>query len=96
MITIRMYLIQPYSYQQAERLGVLIKPSTNPLKKLDVFQQGKKVASIGAIGYGDYGTYLKENKALADERNRLYQIRHKKNAEKKGTPGWYASKILWN
>ena len=94
MITIRMYLIQPYSYQQAERLGVLIKPSTNPLKKLDVFQQGKKVASIGAMGYSDYPSFLKKDgKAVAEERRRLYHLRH--TADEKGTPSYWSKRLLW-
>ena len=94
MITIRMYLIQPYSYQQAERLGVLIKPSTNPLKKLDVFKKGEKVASIGAMGYGDFPTFLKKDgKAFAEKRRRLYHLRHQ--ADEKGTPSYFAKRLLW-
>jgi hypothetical protein len=89
-----MYLIQPYSYQQAERLGVLIKPSTNPLKKLDVFQKGKKVASIGAMGFGDFPTFLKKDgKAFAEERRRLYHLRHR--ADEKDTPSYFAKRLLW-
>jgi len=94
MITIRMYLIQPYSYQQAERLGVLIRPSTNPKKKLDVFKEGKKVASIGAIGYSDFPTFLKKDgKAVAEERRRLYRLRHMKDSS--SGAGKYAAQILW-
>lgn len=90
-----MYTIQPYTKSQAKKIGVIVKPSTNPKKKLDVFD-GKKVASIGATGYKDYPTFLKEDgKAVAEERRRLYHIRHKKDAEKKGSPGYYASLLLW-
>ena len=32
---------------------------------------------------------------MADERKRLYKIRHKKDITKKGTPGYYAYKLLW-
>lgn len=88
------YLIQPYSYQQAKRLGVFIRPSENPKKKLDVFQQGKKVASIGAMGYSDYPSFLKKDgKAVAEERRRLYHLRH--TADKVGTPSYYAKRLLW-
>ena len=91
-----MYSIQPYSKNQARKIGVMIKPSTNPKKKLDVFDDGKKVASIGAVGFSDYPHYLQDKgKAVAEERRRLYHIRHKKDAEKKGTPGYYASALLW-
>lgn len=91
-----MYQILPYSYEKAKQLGVQIRPSTNAKKKIDVYQQGKKIASIGAIHFSDYPTYLKEEgKAVADERRRLYHIRHKKDSSKKGTPGWFASVLLW-
>lgn len=91
-----MYSIQPYSEQQAKRLNVFISPSTNPKKKLDVIKGGKKVASIGATGYSDYPTFLKtESKAVAEERRRLYHIRHKKDASKVGSPGYYSARILW-
>ena len=33
--------------ERAKTLGVEIKPSTRKNKKLDVFKQGEKVASIG-------------------------------------------------
>jgi len=42
------YSISDYSYQQAKKLDVDIKPSTNPKKKIDVFKAGKKITSIGA------------------------------------------------
>jgi hypothetical protein len=54
-----MYEITPYSKLKAKELGVQIKKSTNPKKKLDVFKNDKKVASCGAIGYSDYPTYIK-------------------------------------
>lgn len=74
----------------------MVQPSTNPKKKVDVFEAGKKVASIGAMGYKDYPTFMKEDgKAIAEEHRRLYHIRHKKDAAKKGTPGYYASLLLW-
>ena len=73
----------------------MIHPSTTPGKKIDVYA-GKKLASIGSVGYKDYPTFLKEDgKAIAEERRRLYHIRHKKDSSKKGTPGYYASKLLW-
>jgi hypothetical protein len=65
-------------------------------KKLDVFRGGKKIASIGASGYADYDVYLRERgRAYADERRRLYKIRHDKDRRVKDSPGWFADRILW-
>lgn len=89
-------MISRYSYDRARKIGVQIKPSTMKNKKIDVFKDGQKVASIGAKGYKDYPTYLKEKgKEYADERRRLYKQRHSKNRNIKDTPGWYADNILW-
>lgn len=90
-----MYQITDYSKQQAAKLGVDIKPSTIKRKKIDVFKNGKKLASIGALGMKDYPTYLKENKSLAEERRKLYKIRHAKTSKIKGSPSYFASNILW-
>ena len=91
-----MYEITEYSKQQAKKLGVQIKPSTRKDKKIDVFKNNEKVASIGARNYKDFPTYKKEKGlAFAEERRRLYKIRHDENRRKKGTAGFYADKILW-
>lgn len=75
-----MYTILPYTKEKAKQLGVTVTPSTKKGKKLDVFKNGKLIASIGAIGYKDYPTYLKEDgQAVANERRRLYRLRHTKN-----------------
>lgn len=91
-----MYEITSYSREQANKLGVVIKPSTNKKKKIDVFKDGKKIASIGAIGYGDFGVFLKEKgKDYADKRRELYKKRHEKDRHKIGSNGWWSDKILW-
>ena len=90
-----MYKIKTYSYNQAEKLGVEIKPSTNPKKKIDVFKNNEKIASIGAIGYKDYTTYLQEDKKVAEMKRRNYKARHEKDRHIKNTNGYYADKILW-
>ena len=91
-----MYKITDYSREQAQRLGVQIRPSTNKTKKIDVFKSGEKVASIGQRGAGDFPTYKeREGKAYADERRRLYKIRHQKFRNREGTPAFYADRILW-
>ena len=88
--------ITSYSKKQAKRLGVDIKPSTKKNKKIDVYKDGKLVASVGAKGYKDYPTYLKtEGKKIADERRRLYKKRHSPHRHKVGTPSYYADQLLW-
>lgn len=91
------YKILPYTFSQAEKIGVTVKPSTNAQKKIDVFDKsGKKLASVGAIGYLDYPYYiLKHGKKYADERRRLYKIRHESDRHIKGSNGYYADKLLW-
>jgi Mn-dependent DtxR family transcriptional regulator len=84
-----MYVITDWSKQQAKKLGVELRPSSNPKKKIDVYKGGKKLASIGDINYQDYGMYLQtKGKAYADERRRLYRIRHKGENN-------FSLKILW-
>lgn len=90
------YKILPYTLKQAKSIGVDVKPSTKAGKKIDVYKDGKLVASVGAIGYLDYPSYLAEKgKEYADERKRLYKLRHKKDIEKVRSNGWYADKLLW-
>jgi hypothetical protein len=90
------YDIKQYSFDKAKQLGVTIKPSTKKGKKIDVFKGDDKVASIGSLGMNDYPTYLEEyGKDFAQNRRRLYRIRHNKNIEKKGSPGYFSSRILW-
>jgi hypothetical protein len=83
------YRITDYSRNQARKLGVSIRLSSNPKKKLDVYKNGVKVASIGAIGYSDYATTGDK------ERRRLYRIRHKGEDKRVGSNGYYAWNILW-
>ena len=90
-----MYRIKKYSYRQAAKLGVKIYPSSRPGKKIDVYKNGLKIATIGARGYFDFPTYAEKfGIEYAKKRRKLYHIRHAAN-KKPGTPGYYASKILW-
>jgi len=75
-----MYEITEYTKKKAKEIGCEVKPSTNPKKKIDVYCDGEKVASVGAVGYSDYPTYLQKNKVLADKRRELYHMRHKKDS----------------
>jgi hypothetical protein len=87
------YRITPYTKQRAKELGVQVKPSTNPEKKVDVYKDGDKIASIGAIDYSDFPTYLKnKGRTYAEFRRKLYHLRHKNN---QGVSGYYAKNLLW-
>lgn len=94
------YRIKPYTHRQARKHGLTVKPSKVKGKKIDVFKGGKKVASVGAIGYKDYPTYLeleksgKVAKGTAASKRRAYKKRHIYR-NKKGTPAWYADQLLW-
>jgi hypothetical protein len=96
-----MYRIKEYTKYQAKRIGVTVKPSTVKGKKIDVFKNGKKVASVGAIGMGDYPTFMLEERqgkrpeGFAKKRRKAYKSRHQKNRVIRGTAGWYADQLLW-
>lgn len=96
------YIIKPYSYQQAEKLGVHIFPSDNPKKKIEVYDsKGEFICYIGDSQYLDYPSYMELEerglvpKGYAKQRRQLYRIRHGMNMNKIGTPSFYASRILW-
>lgn len=91
-----MYIITDYTKNKANKLKVIVKPSTNKNKKIDVYKNDIKIASIGASGYGDYPTFIKSNsQQYADKRRKLYKIRH--NADRKviNSNGYFADKLLW-
>jgi hypothetical protein len=90
------YPITKYTKNQARKLNVTIKPSTNKTKKIDVYKNNHKIASIGAYGMNDYPTYqLKKGKKYANTRRKLYKIRHNKDRHIKWSNGWLADKLLW-
>ena len=90
------YQIKPAQRARAKAIGVTIKPSNNKGKKLDVFKNDKKVASIGALGMSDYETYRKtKGDKYANKRRKAYKSRHQKTRTKVGSPSYYSDKILW-
>ena len=92
----KQYKITYYTRLKAKELGVTVKPSTVKGKKIDVFKNGKRVASIGALGYGDFPTFLKEKgEEYALNKQKLYKQRHEKDRHKIGSPGYYADQLLW-
>ena len=95
-----MYDITQYSKDQAEKLGVRIRPSHNPKKKINVYDwNGQFITSIGQRGAGDYPTYIQtKGHKYAENRRRLYRIRHNKERENpnwEGSPSYYAWYLLW-
>jgi len=76
--------------KNANKIGVKVKPSTRKNKKLDVFKEGQKVASIGDTHYDDF-TFHKDEKRRAN-----YKKRHNRYRHKVGTPSYYSDQILWN
>ena len=91
------YKIKNYSYDQAAKFKVVIVPSTNPKYKIDILSRnGDLISSIGAKNYSDYPTYIETHgQKYADERRRLYHLRHKKDISKIGSRGWWAGRLLW-
>jgi hypothetical protein len=100
------YKITEYTYNQAKRLGVQIKPSSNPKKKIDVFKDGKLISRVGGmrpngVPYGDYPTYVKGEregkfkKNSARIRQILYKKRFAKDIEVVGSDAWWNSNLLW-
>jgi hypothetical protein len=86
------YHITPYTLKKAKKLGLVVKPSTNPKKKLDVFQDGERIAQVGAIGYSDYPSYIiSHGKEYAEKRRELYHKRHTKDS----LGEYLARELLW-
>ena len=77
-------------------MKVTVQLSEIKNKKLDVFKNDVKIATIGDSRYKDFPTYVIENGIeFANQRKRLYYIRHKKDIEKLNSNGFYAAKLLW-
>jgi len=91
-----MYNITIYTYKQAKKIGVNVKKSTNKTKKIDVYKNGTKIASVGANGMNDFPTYIKKRGLkYAKTRRRLYKLRHNKDRHITWSNGWLADKLLW-
>jgi len=84
-----MYVITKYSFDKAKRLGVEIVPSTVKNKKIDVFKEGIKVASIGDSRYSDYATT--SNK----EQRRRFKLRFDKTRKVIGSNAYWSDQLLW-
>lgn len=101
------YKITSYTRQQAKALGVTVKPSTRPNKKIDVYRDiaslragkardNQRIASVGDIRYNDYPTYIKEcGQEYASTRRTLYKKRHAQTRTIKDSPSYWADRLLW-
>lgn len=91
------YRITQYTKDRAKKLGVTVKSSTVMGKKIDVYDKnGNKLASIGYLGMGDYPTFVRtKGLKYAEQRRRLYKMRHEKDRHKKGSAGYFADQLLW-
>ena len=88
----RMYVITEYTKRKAKAIGVEVMPSTRKGKKIDVYQNGKKVASIGDIQFKDYPTFLQEDgKIIADQHRARYHQRHTRDSLGEALAKW----LLW-
>ena len=91
------YNITDYSYDKAKQLNLIIKSSKNKGKKIDVYDINNEfLHSIGDIRYNDYPNYcIVYNKKYADERKRLYHIRHQKNINVINSKQYLSANLLW-
>ena len=73
-------------------MNIIIKPSSNRLKKFDAIIDDKKKISFGQKGASDFTINKNE-----DQKNR-YINRHKKNENWNDplTAGFYSKNIIWN
>ncbi len=93
-----MYEIQPYTYEQAQKLNVTVMPSRKANKKIDVFDRRdlQYITSVGDIRYGDYPTYLKNNGIdYANKRRYAFHKRFKTTELNPYTNLYFSSKLLW-
>lgn len=91
------YNITSYTKRQAEKLGVQVTQSSDPKKKIAVYdKKGTFITNIGDSKYKDYPTYIQQNGLeYANKRRELYKIRHHKDRNNKNSAGFYADKLLW-
>lgn len=86
-----MYQIAPYTYKKAKMLGVTVKVSERKHKKIDVYKNGTRIATIGDTRYQDYAHLLQTNPTLAENKRRLYHLRH----TQKTVGERMAKQLLW-
>jgi len=96
------YQISDATYKIAKQLGLEIFPTDKPDKKIKVYdaKTGIFLFYVGDSKYYDYHTYLADEKkgifpkGTADDRKRLYHIRHKNDIEI-SRKSYIGAKLLW-
>ena len=91
------YKINNHSKTQALLLHLVVKPSKNKNKKIDVYtHDGKFLHSIGDILYNDYARYIEMyNLDYANKRRELYHKRHQKGINIVNSKQYLSARILW-
>lgn len=102
------YAIRPRTYLMAKQLGIKIMPSTKGTKKIDIYLPlpGKRNTykykfSVGDRRYLDFHLWKtledrgKVPAGTAEKRRQAYKSRHRNDISKKGSPGFYAYRLLW-
>jgi len=94
------YKILPYTYKKLDELNkklrenITIKPSRKGYYKIDIFNGGSYLFSIGDRRYLDYPSYLKvAGREHANRRRELFLKRH--GTYPKYSRGWFSSYLLW-
>ena len=84
-----------FEFYNLSRMRLDISP--NPKKKLRATFNDGTHTDFGARGYKDYIQYSETEPEIAEERKRLYHIRHRKdlNGEPQ-SPGVLSAYLLWN
>jgi hypothetical protein len=98
----KVYKIPRRAYDNASRLGVIIKPSKTGYYKIDVYNiEGDLIYRIGDIRYKDYHIYRKlerqgkVHKGTADMKRKAYEARHEEFRKDKWRKSYYSDQILW-
>lgn len=91
------YIITDYTYDKAKQLGVKVKVSKNKRYKIDIYDLNNNyITSIGASGYKDYPTYrIEKGLEYAENRRRLYKLRHNKYRNIRYSNSWFVDQLLW-
>lgn len=99
-VDMNLYEIQPYTYEKAKSHNLLVFPSVNPHKKLDVYDKNgnKYICSVGDIRYIDYPTFFKkygEDYAEARRQLHIIQLQRKQRKFKNYSSQYYENLLLW-
>ena len=90
------YKITEYTFKKAKQMGVEVKPSKYKTKKIDVYKNGKLIASIGAAGMMDYPSYILERGVeYANKRRELFYKRFGDKVNDMNSDAYWSARLLW-